>query len=102
MAFVTAGNGAVRAPCLFQQAAHEVADAIAAVIGSKGWTIRGIGIDAPAAAPSAKRRRCEEALSRAGLSCFYTPSISDWKGRILPACMLHTGPVSRLPFANKI
>jgi hypothetical protein len=68
-------------------------------------SIRRIAIDAPSdpRLDDVKRRKAEQALDALGISCFATPSSSEFAAiREKARAHLRSGPVSRLPHANQI
>jgi predicted nuclease with RNAse H fold len=98
------GNREIEALQPFRRHAEEVRSAISGVAERYRWSVRCIAIDAPAAPPRVGKRRSEQALCEAGISCFQTPSLIGW-GSIVRDCRKHLRdgrPLNRLPNANRI
>src|SRR5215472_7376148 len=72
------GNAEIKSEHPFRRTADELADALLDIAGECGWSIQCVAIDAPAAHPEDGSRTCERALSKAGISCFYTPNRAQW------------------------
>lgn len=98
------GNREIEAPRPFRLQAEQLKSAISSVSESCNWDIRCIALDAPAAPPRLGKRRSEQALCEAGISCFQTPSLVGWDS-IVRDCRQHLlggRPLNRLPNANRI
>jgi predicted nuclease with RNAse H fold len=97
------GNVAITELEPFAELASTVVSAVQRICEFMRWEVGCVAIDAPSAAPI-DNRRCEAELSAAGLSVFKTPSVAEWTAAI-EKCRQHLregGPLSRLPYANKI
>lgn len=98
------GNGAVQDAAPFAELAAAVTAAIENILREMKWTIARVAIDAPASPGLLGPRQCEAALTKAGLSVFKTPNVSQWPD-ILFKCRQHlagAGSLARLPHANMI
>jgi len=86
--------------------ARQAAEYVDGACRDLGLTPHRVGIDAPRLprAEGTSRRRAEAAMDRAGISCFTTPSASEFVG-ILDKVRAHLaagGAESRLPHANQL
>lgn len=100
------GNAVAVDPTEVSEFAAEAHDYIADVCGAFQLRPVQIAIDAPSApcADELPRREAEVAMDRAGISCFATPSRSEWE-RIRTRVRDHLatgGLVSHLPHANQL
>ncbi len=98
------GNKEITAAAPFHEAAGGVVSAINRIAIERGWQIKRIAVDAPAAPPATDSRTSENELGRLGLSSFRTPPASAWAG-IREKCANHLGlggSAATLPHANKI
>jgi predicted nuclease with RNAse H fold len=99
------GNIEIAKPDPFRALAKSVTADLEAICRRKGWHIKRLAVDAPAAAPAAGQQRfCEEQMSKRKLHSFQTPNAGRWD-EIKKSCNQHLkqgGLLSELPYANKI
>ena len=100
------GNIATLDEAVVSQFARDARAYIARVARHEGLSIVRIGIDAPREyrAEQQQRRASDAALNRAGISCFATPSRSQFR-QIKSKVRAHLaagGAVNRLPHANQL
>ncbi len=98
------GNEAVATDRPFAATAQRVAIALRTIAAERNWRIERVAIDAPALAPVESPRACEDAMGKAKLASFRTPTIDRWPD-IIARCRRHLaagGSAARLPFANMI
>ncbi len=100
------GNVATLDEALVSQFARDARAYIAGVAHDEGLSIVRIGVDAPREyrAEERRRRASDTAMYRANISCFATPSRSQFeriKGKVR-AHLAAGGAVNRLPHANQL
>jgi predicted nuclease with RNAse H fold len=98
------GNREITDAQPFKQLAIQVVDAIQMIAEERGWAIKRIAVDAPAAAPASGIRASEAALSKLRLSNFQTPNAAEWPG-IRNKCNAYLSAgheLTGLPYANMI
>jgi predicted nuclease with RNAse H fold len=100
------GNRGSIDPNIVEAFANEVAEYLQAVEKHLQLRIRRIAIDAPSAprAESRVRRRAEEALDCCRISCFTTPSASEFdrKRCEVDKHLKNGGAENRIPYANQL
>ena len=100
------GNPATLDDMLVGRFACDARDYVAGVAQDEGLSVVRIGIDAPRdyRAEGSRRRAGDAAMDWAGISCFTTPSRSQFAEirRKVNAHLAVGGPVNRLPHANQL
>lgn len=100
------GNVATLNPKTSRVFAADTARYLSGVATHLGLRVRRIAIDAPSAPRSEGRRRraAEVAMDRAGISCFTTPTGSEFEAirAKVRRHLEHGGPENRLPHANQL
>ncbi len=100
------GNAATIRDAEVEQFALEARDYLVQVCGRRALVPAAIAIDAPSSPrpDHLPRRAAEAALDRASISCFTTPSFSEWKSirERVEAHLVGGGAESRLPHANQL
>ena len=100
------GNVATLDEAVVSQFARDARAYIARVARDEGLSIVRIGVDAPREyrAEERRRRASDAAMDRAGISCFATPSRSQFEQirSKVGAHLAAGGAVSRLPHANQL